>query len=42
MAAAVKGTFPPDGTTPEVREGTWVPNLTNSGDGGEGGKAARL
>lgn len=42
MAAAVKGTFPPDGTTPEVREGTWVPNLTNSGDGGEGGKAGRL
>jgi len=28
---AVKGTFPADGNTPELKPGLWMPNLTNPG-----------
>jgi len=28
LAGALPGTFPPDGKTPELREGAWAPNLT--------------
>jgi len=29
LSEAVKTTFPADGKTPELRDGTWAPNLTN-------------
>jgi arylsulfatase A-like enzyme len=29
MKEAVKTTFPPDGKTPEIRDGMWAPNLTD-------------
>jgi iduronate 2-sulfatase len=29
LRAAVKGTFPPSGETPPLREGLWAPNLTD-------------
>ena len=29
LRAAVKTTFPPSGKTPELKPGTWAPNLTN-------------
>jgi iduronate 2-sulfatase len=29
LRAAVKASFPPDGQTPEIKPGLWMPNLTN-------------
>jgi len=29
MQEAVKTTFPPNGKTPEIRDGMWAPNLTD-------------